>query len=134
MVFNAWTARTMSDGRTVPCPGGCAAKNPAYLDGGKLIYVTEQLFLNSSAITLVGWQGGHPAKLVTMWAGPGELPIVAGEAVTPRGTAIWVFSAQTWARGRFTARDTIWRWSGGTPVVVRVLPPVSVTQPPSGIA
>jgi hypothetical protein len=79
VVFNAWTARTMRDGRTVPCPGGCAAKSPAYLRSGTLTYVTEQLSQTSSAITLAGW-------------------------------------------------------SGGRPLVVRVLPPVSVTQPPSGIA
>jgi hypothetical protein len=134
LVFNARTARTLSDGLKVPCPDACAAKMPSYLHSGTLTYVAEQLALNSSAITLVSWAGGHLAKLVTMWAGPGSPPIVQGESTAPQGTAIWVLASQTWTAGRFTVRDTIGRWSGGPPVTVRTLPPAIVTQPPSGIA
>jgi hypothetical protein len=137
MVFNAGTARTMSDGRTVPCPGACAAKLPSYLRTGTLTYLTERLFENGngitgSAITLMSWAGGHPARLVTIWDGRGGLPFVWGETTTPQGTAIWVLATQTWAGGRYTVRDTIWRWSGGKPVKVRALPPVMVTWLPFG--
>ena len=131
MVFDARIARSIRDGRTVPCPGRCAAKFPAYLRTGTLTYVTEQLSPSGSgSITLVSWAGGTLTKLVTMWNGPGSPPLLPGESTTPQGAAIWVLQSQTQVAGRFTARSTIWRWSGGKPVRVRTLPPV--TQPPAG--
>lgn len=129
MVFDTRTARSLRDGRTVPCPGRCAAKFPAYLRTGTLTYVTQQLPPHgTSLITLVSWTGGQPTKLVTMAAG--TLPEVQGVSTTPQGTAIWVLQTQTSAGGRLAWRSTIWRWSGGPPVRVRTLPPV--TQPPAG--
>jgi hypothetical protein len=131
MVFNARTARSIRDGRTAPCPGPCAAKFPAYLRSGTLTYVTEQLSAGgTSPITLVSWAGGKPATLVTMWDGPGPLPLLQGESTTPRSAAIWVLQTQTSVGGRPAWRSTIWRWTGGKPVRVRTLPPV--TQPPAG--
>ena len=129
MVFDTRTARSLPDGRTVPCPGRCAAKFPAYLRTGTLTYVTQQLPPHgTSLITLVSWTGGQPTKLVTLAAGP--LPEVQGVSTTPQGTAIWVLQTQTSAGSRLAWRSTIWRWSGGPPVQVMTLPPV--TQPPAG--
>jgi hypothetical protein len=131
MVFNARTARSIRDGRTVPCPGRCAAKFPAYLRTGTLTYVTEQLSPNgTSPITLVSWAGGKLTRLVTMRDGPGPLPLLQGESTTPQGAAIWVLQTQTRAGARLAWRSTIWRWPGGKPVRIRTLPPV--TQPPAG--
>ena len=94
MVFDTRTARSLRDGRTVPCPGRCAAKFPAYLPTGTLTYVTQQLPPHgTSLITLVSWAGGQPTKLVIMAAG--TLPEVQGVSTTPQGPAIWVLQTQT---------------------------------------
>ena len=49
--------------------------------------------------------------------------------MTPPGAAVWVLQTQT-SVGGGAWRSTIWRWSGGQPVRVRTLPPV--TRPPAG--
>jgi hypothetical protein len=131
LVFDTRTARSIGNGRAVPCPGGCAAHFPSYLSNGALTYVTEQPPLNGTgSITLVSWAGGRLAKLVTMWRGAGPLPLVQGESDTPQGAAIWVLQAQHDNGGRLSWQSTIWRKSGGTPVKIRTLPPV--TQSPGG--
>ncbi len=130
-VFDAWTARTGHDGQQASCPGACAAKFPAYLGTGTLTYLTEQLFTATNKIALVSWAHGHLDPLVTVWTGPGQLPIVQGEAVTAQGTALWVLENQAWANGRFSLAAAISRWSGGRLAVVRVLPTVSVTEVPA---
>ncbi len=132
MVFDTRTARSIRDGRTVPCPGRCAARFPAYLRTGTLTYVTEQLSPSgTSPMTLVSWTGrGQPTRLVTIWGDPGPLPDLLGVSTTPQGAAVWVLSAQTSAGRRLAWHATIWRWSGGPPVQVRTFPPV--TQPPAG--
>lgn len=131
LVFDARTARGIGDGRAVPCPGGCAAHFPSYLGNGTLTYVTEQLLKSGTGtITLVSWAGGHLTKLVTMWAGPGPLPLVQGESTTPQGAAIWVLQTQIGTAGHLRWQSTIWRKSGGQPDRIRTLPPV--TQSPPG--
>jgi hypothetical protein len=132
LVFDTRTARSIGDGRAVPCPGGCAAHFPSYLSNGTLTYVTEQLLPNATAgsISLVSWAGGHLAKLVTIWAGQSPLPLVQGESTTPQGAAIWVLQVQHDTAGHLTWQSTIWRKDGGKPVQVRTLPPV--TQSPAG--
>jgi hypothetical protein len=132
LVFDARTARSIGAGRAVPCPGGCAAHFPSYLSNGTLTYVTEQLRPSGTAgsITLVSWAGGHLAKLVTIWEGQGPLPLVQGESTTPQGAAIWVLQVQHDTDGHLSWQSTIWRRSGGKPVRVRTLPPV--TQSPAG--
>jgi hypothetical protein len=52
------------------------------------------------------------AVLVTMWDGPGPLPLLQGECTTPQGAAIWALQTQTWAGGRLAVQSTIWRWPG----------------------
>jgi hypothetical protein len=131
LVFDTRTARSIGDGRAVPCPGGCAAHFPSYLSNGTLTYVTEQIPPSgTSTITLVSWAGGHLTKLATMWAGPQPLPLVQGESTTPQGAAIWVLQAQLGTAGHLRWQSTIWRKSGGQPARIRTLPPV--TQSPAG--
>ena len=79
-----------------------------------------------SAPKLAGRRIRHGRKALVL-----AVIVTAGcGAATPPGTAIWVLQTQTSASSRLAWRSTIWRWSGGPPVQVRTLPPV--TQPPAG--
>jgi hypothetical protein len=121
-VLDARTARTVTDGRTAPCPGACAAKFPAYLSTGALTYLADGLGGSGPAtIALVSWAGDHRAKrLVTIRTG-GASPLFYGESTTPRGAAIWALEKQT------GAGYVIERWSAGHPVQLRTPPPHGFT-------
>jgi hypothetical protein len=121
LTFDAFTAATISDGRTgpPPCPAAthdqCAESDPAYLASGALSYVIQRLS-GSGAVraNLVTWRAGQPAT--TLLSFPGGPPPQA-YAMTARGQAIWV-SGPAQPKGRWT----LWRWSGGTLVRIITFP------------
>ncbi|HUB23174.1 MAG TPA: hypothetical protein VMA97_12300 [Streptosporangiaceae bacterium] len=120
LVFDAFTARTLSDGRAAP--SSCRVTNkpvceefdPAYLASGALTYVTQRISATGTAsASLVKWQSGRLTTLLSFPAAPS-----AFYDMTPQGQAIWADAPanpdKSW---------TIWRWSGGTPVKITALPP-----------
>jgi hypothetical protein len=117
LVFDAFTATTIRDGRTAPAPcpdigsPACGELDPAYLASGALTYVIQRVSSSGTASSsLVAWQAGH---LSTLLSHLGGLPYV-----TPQGQAIWV-GAPAKPKGSWT----IWRWSGGAPVEITAPPP-----------
>jgi hypothetical protein len=120
LVFDAFTATTISDGVTAPAPcvltsSQCAELDPDYLASGALTYIVQQI--SASGIvsdSLVTSQAGGVTTLVSL--PPGELLTYD---MTAQGQAIWA-DAPAEAKGPWT----IWRWSGGAPVEITALPPV----------
>jgi hypothetical protein len=120
LVFDAFTARTLSDGRAAP--SSCRVTNkpvceefgPAYLASGALTYVTQRISASGTAsASLVRWQSGRLTTLLSFPAAPSPF-----YDMTPQGQAIWADAPanpdKSW---------TIWRWSGSTPVKITALPP-----------
>jgi hypothetical protein len=121
LVFDAFTATTIRDGRTAPTPCTvtdkpvCGDLDPAYLASGALTYVIQQISSSGIASTsLVSWQAGH---LRTLLSHPGGLPYM-----TPQGQAIWVGGPP-----QPGGPQTIWGWSGGAPVKITTLPPLGAS-------
>lgn len=121
LTFGAFTAATISDGRTgpPPCPAAthdqCAESDPAYLPAGALSYLIErQSRSGATRATLVTWQAGHPAT--TLLSFPGNTQPRSYDMTAP-GQAIWA-SGPARPKGPWT----VWRWSGGTPVKITTLP------------
>ena len=139
LTFGAFTAATISDGRTgpPPCPAAthdqCAESDPAYLAGGThatrgtLSYIIQRRSgsgttqasgttgaSGTTRTSLVTWQAGHPATTML------SFPVSAqpqSYAMTASGQAIWA-SGPARPKGQWT----IWRWSGGAPVKITALP------------
>jgi hypothetical protein len=118
LVFDAFTATTIRDGRTAPTPctvtdkPACGELDPAYLASGALSYVILRLSRSGAAsASLVAWQAGHLRTLLSLAAGASQI-----YDMTAQGQAIWALPRpkQSW---------TIWRWSGGAPVQITALPP-----------
>lgn len=121
LTFGAFTAASISDGRTgpPPCPAAthdqCAESGPGYLAGGTLSYVVQRLSGSGTVrASLVAWRPGYPAT--TLLSFPGGPP-PQSYAITAQGQAIWA-SAPARPKGPWT----VWRWSGGTPVKITTLP------------
>jgi hypothetical protein len=117
LVFDAFTATTIRDGRTAPAPCGvaptltCSEADPAYLATGALTYHILRLSSSDTASTsLVSWQAGH---LTTLLSHPGGLAYMTAQeqAIGVAGPAK---PGGSW---------TIWRWSGGAPVKITAPPP-----------
>jgi hypothetical protein len=111
LVFDAFTAATYGDGRTVPAPcpvnSACGKFDPAYLASGVLTYVIQRVSRSGAATaSLVAWQAGHLTTLLSFPAGVPE-----SYDMTAQGQAIWA-SEPAQPKGPWT----IWRWSGGAPV------------------
>jgi hypothetical protein len=119
LVFDAFTATTIRDGRTAPAPclvagdPGCGEAEPAYLASGALTYVIQRLYGSRPSVSasLVAWQAGRRTTLLSF---PAAGPLIS---MTPQGQAIWV-SGPAQPKGSWT----IWRWSGGAPVKITTLP------------
>ncbi|HLM88111.1 MAG TPA: hypothetical protein VK284_03640 [Streptosporangiaceae bacterium] len=123
LVFNAFTATAIGDGRTAPTPCTaaytyqCEGFDPAYLASGALSYVILRLSRSGAAsASLVAWQAGHLSTLLSFAAGASQIYEYTIYDLTAQGQAIWaeVRPGQSW---------TIWRWSGGAPVQIIALPP-----------
>jgi hypothetical protein len=130
--FGAFTAATISDGRTgpPPCPAAtrdqCTESDPAYLAGGALTYVIQrQSGRGATQASLVTWQAGHPAT--TLLSFPVSRQPQFYDMTAP-GQAIWV-SAPARPKGPWT----VWRWSGGAPVQITALPALGAS-PYYGVA
>jgi hypothetical protein len=123
LVFDAFTATTIRDGRTAPAPCtvtpglACGEGDPAYLASGALTYLIQRISSSGTASTsLVAWQAGHRTTLLSCAAGKCA---IGQEYMTPQGQAIWV-NGPPQPKGPWT----IWRWSGGAPVKITTLPPL----------
>ena len=125
LVFDAFTATTIRDGRTAPTPCTvaynyqCEGLDPAYLASGALTYVIQRLSRSGAArASLVAWQAGRRTILLSFPAGMQT----QFYDMTAQGQAIWVNG---------TARPNgpwmIWRWSGGAPVEIAALPPLGAS-------
>ena len=121
LVFDAFTATTIRDGRSAPAPCTaaynyqCEGFDPAYLASGALSYVILRLSRSGAAgASLVTWQAGHLRTLLSFAAGAS--PIYQIYDMTAQGQAIW-------PDARPEQSTTIWRWSGGAPVEITALPP-----------
>jgi hypothetical protein len=132
LTFGAFTAASISDGRTgpPPCPAAthdqCAESGPGYLAGGALSYVVQRLSGSGTVrASLVAWRPGYPAT--TLLSFPGGPP-PQSYAITAQGQAIWA-SAPARPKGPWT----VWRWSGGTPVKITTLPALGAS-PYYGVA
>jgi len=132
LTFGAFTAASISDGRTgpPPCPAAthdqCAESGPGYLAGGALSYVIQRLSGSGTVrASLVAWRPGYPAT--TLLSFPGGPP-PQSYAITAQGQAIWA-SAPARPKGPWT----VWRWSGGTPVKITTLPALGAS-PYYGVA
>ncbi|HEX5301372.1 MAG TPA: hypothetical protein VFW50_30720 [Streptosporangiaceae bacterium] len=132
LTFGAFTAASISDGRTgpPPCPAAthdqCAESGPGYLAGGALSYVIQRLSGSGTVrASLVAWRPGYPAT--TLLSFPGGPP-PRSYAITAQGQAIWA-SAPARPKGPWT----VWRWSGGTPVKITTLPALGAS-PYYGVA
>jgi hypothetical protein len=119
LVFDAFTATTIRDGRTAPAPCTaaydyqCEGFDPAYLASGALTYVIQRLSRSGAAsASLVAWQAGHRTTLLSF---PTGAPPVYN--MTAQGQAIWVNDP-----ARPNGPWMIWRWSGGAPVEIIALP------------
>jgi hypothetical protein len=120
-VFDAFTARTLGDGRTAPSPCTvtdkpvCAQFDPAYLASGALAYVVQRIARNGTASSsLVAWRAGRLETLLSFPAGPSPF-----YDMTAQGQAIWI-GYPAGPKGPWT----IWHWSGGTPVKITAPPPL----------
>ena len=76
LVFDAFTAATIGDGRTAPAPCTvaytyqCEGLDPVYLASGALSYVILRLSRSGAAsASLVAWQAGHLKTLLSFAAG-----------------------------------------------------------------
>jgi hypothetical protein len=127
LVFDAFTAATLGDGRTAPAPcpvteanPGCGEFDPAYVASGALTYVIQQISSSGTASTsLVWWQAvGGRTILLSFPAGMQTLLY----DMTAQGQAIWV-NGPPQPKGPWT----IWRWSGGAPVKISTLPKLGVS-------
>jgi hypothetical protein len=119
LVFDAFTATTAGDGRAAPAPcpvdSACGEFDPAYLASGALSYVIQRLSGSGTArASLVAWQAGRRTTLLSFPAGMQT----QFYDMTALGQAIWVNGP-----ARPGGPWTIWRWSGGVPVKITVLPP-----------
>ena len=133
LVFDAFTAATARDGRTVPAPCpvsfACGEFDPAYLASGALTYVIQRLSGSGPArASLVAWQAGHRTTLLSFPAGMQA----QFYDMTAQGQAIWVNGP---ARPKGPWR--IWRWSSGAPgapsaprapIQITVLPPLGASS------
>jgi hypothetical protein len=120
LVFDAFTATTIRDGRAAPAPctitpsPACGEADPAYLASGALTYLIQRISSSGTAsASLVAWQAGRRTTLLSFPAG------VLWIYMTPQEQAIWV-SGPAKPKGAWT----IWRWSGGAPVKITTLPPL----------
>jgi hypothetical protein len=120
LVFDAFTATTIHDGRTAPAPCGvtptlaCGEADPAYLASGALTYLIWRLSSSGTAsASLVSWQAGHHLRTLLALSHPGWVPYMA-----PQEQAIWVGGP-----AKPGGRWAIWRWSGGAPVKITAPPP-----------
>jgi hypothetical protein len=121
LVFDAFTATTIGDGRAVPAPcpaadySACGQVDPAYLASGALSYLIQQVSRSgfSASAILVAWQAGHRTTLLSLPGGASQIYDMTGQ-----GQAIWADSP-----ARPQEPWTIWRWSGGAPVQITALPP-----------
>jgi len=120
-VFDAFKARTLSDGRTAPSPCTVTGKpvceefDPAYLASGALTYVVQRISGNGTAgSSLVAWRAGRLTTLLSFPAGPSPF-----YDMTAQGQAIWV-DYPPGPKGPWT----IWHWSGGAPAEITAPPPL----------
>lgn len=121
LVFDAFTAAAIRDGRTAPCAAAyrCEEFDPAYLASGALTYVIQQLSRSGAArASLVAWQAGRLTTLLSFPAGM-QTQLYS---MTAQGQAIWV-SGPARPKGPFM----IWRWSGGAPAEITALPPLGAS-------
>lgn len=125
LVFGAFTATTIRDGRTAPTPCAvayhdqCEGVDPAYLASGALTYVIQRLSRSGAArASLVAWQAG---RLTTLLSFPAGMQTQYYD-MTAQGQAIWV-NGPARPKGPWT----IWRWSGGAPVEITALPPLGAS-------
>ena len=123
LVFDAFTAATVGDGRTAsaPCTVSdlCGEFDPAYLTSGALTYVIQRLSRSGAAsASLVAWQAGHRTTLLSF---PSAMQTQHYD-MTAQGQAIWV-SGPARPEGPWM----IWRWSGGAPVKIVALPPLGAS-------
>jgi hypothetical protein len=116
LTFDAFTARTIRDGRAAPAPcPACGELDPAYLASGALTYVIQRISSSGTAsASLVAWQAGRRTTLLSL---PGGAPPMYD--MTTQGQAIWA-AAPPQPKGPWT----IWRWSAGAPVKITTLPPL----------
>ena len=120
LVFDAFTARTLGDGRAAPSTCTvtdrpvCEEFDPAYLTSGALTYVVQRTSASGTAsASLVRWQAGRLTTLLSFPTAPSPF-----YDMTPQGQAIWADAPASPEKPW-----TIWRWSGGTPVKITTLPP-----------
>jgi hypothetical protein len=125
LVFGAFMATTIGDGRTAPapCTGAgnyqCQGSGPAYLASGALTYVIQRISRSGAvSASLVTWQAGRRTTLLSLPAGMQTQYY----DMTAQGQAIWV-SGPARPKGPWT----IWRWSGGAPVQILTLPPLGTS-------
>jgi hypothetical protein len=127
LVFDAFTAATLGDGRTAPapCPAAdanpaCGEFDPAYLASGALTYVIQQISSSGAISTsLVWWQAGSGRTIRLSF--PAGMQTLFYD-MTAQGQAIWV-NGPPQPKGPWT----IWRWSGGAPAKITTLPPLGVS-------
>jgi len=126
LVFDAFTATTIRDGRTAPAPCTiaynyqCEGFDPAYLASGTLTYVIQRLSRNGAArASLVAWQAGR--RTTTLLSFPTGVQTQFSD-MTAQGQAIWV-NGPARPKGPWT----IWRWSGGAPAEITALPPLGAS-------
>lgn len=124
LVFDAFTATTLGDGRTAPSSCTVTGKpvceefDPAYLASGALTYVVQRISGSGTArASLAAWQAGRLTTLLSLLGGFSYL-----YDMTAQGQAIWV-SGPAEPEGP----QTIWRWSGGAPVEITALPPLGAS-------
>jgi hypothetical protein len=126
LVFHAFTAETVGDGRSASAPctvsSACGEFDPAYLASGALSYVIQRLSPSGAArASLVAWQAGHRTTLLSFPAGMQTLFY----DMTAQGQVIWVNGP---ARPKGPWR--IWRWSSsapGAPVQITAFPPLGAS-------
>jgi hypothetical protein len=126
LVFDAFTATTIRDGRTAPTPCTvaynyqCEGFDPAYLASGALTYVIQRLSRSGAArVSLVAWRAGRRTTLLSFPAGMQT----QFYDMTAQGQAIWV-SGPARPKGPWM----IWRWSGGAPVEIIALPALGASS------
>ena len=126
LVFDAFTATTIRDGRTAPAPCTaaydyqCEGFDPAYLASGALTYVIQRLSRSGAArASLVTWQAGRHTTLLSFPAGMQT----QFYDMTAQGQAIWV-NGPARPKGPWM----IWRWSGGAPVEIIALPSLGASS------
>jgi hypothetical protein len=128
LVFDAFTARTVRDGRTAPAPctgtgnPTCGDIDPAYLTSGALTYVLQRISGGTVRASLVEWQAGRLETLLSLPAGANFI------SVNAQGQAIWVTGPP-----QPEAPQTVWRWSGGAPVKITTLPSRLGQSPEYGV-